>query len=67
MENNSEEQNQPLINREVTESNEIKEKAFVPESRIKLQRLQSKIDDVKTEIQKVIIGQQQVIMETLFL
>ena len=65
MENNSEEQNQPLINREVTESNEIKEKAFVPESRIKLQRLQSKIDDVKTEIQKVIIGQHEMIDQIL--
>ena len=64
-ENNSEEQNQPLINREVTESNEIKEKAFVPESRIKLQRLQSKIDDVKTEIQKVIIGQHEMIDQIL--
>ena len=65
MENNSEEQNQPLINREVTESNEIKEKEFVPESRIKLQRLQSKIDDVKTEIQKVIIGQHEMIDQIL--
>jgi len=64
-ENNSEEQNQPLINREVTESSEIKEKAFVPESRIKLQRLQSKIDDVKTEIQKVIIGQHEMIDQIL--
>lgn len=64
-ENNSEEQNQPLINIEVTESSEIKEKAFAPESRIKLQRLQSKIADVKTEIQKVIIGQHEMIDQIL--
>tara|TARA_B110000211_G_C14070597_1_gene549783 strand:- start:1459 stop:2529 length:1071 start_codon:yes stop_codon:yes gene_type:complete len=68
-ENNLEDQNQPLINPEVTEMsepiNEVKEEAFVPESRIKLERLQTKIADVKTEIQKLIIGQHEMIDQIL--
>ena len=68
-ENNLEEQNQPLINKEVTETseviNEVKEEAFVPESRLKLQRLQSKVVEVKNEIQKLIIGQHEMIDQIL--
>ena len=67
--NNPEEQNKPITNDEENKSLDsapaIKEESFITESRIKLQHLQTKITDVKTEIQKLIIGQHKMIDQIL--